>query len=284
MKLINFITENEARAGVLTCRGVIDLSLCGLPKSMEELISRWDRLKSAVEDAVRNEALPALDAEKLTFSPVTHPARILCVGLNYKEHAAETHGEPPKEPAMFCKMPSCAAGHLEKIPVPKSARKLDYEAELVIIIGKYAYNVPASDAQSYIFGYTCGNDVSARDAQFRSTQWLIGKSLPKFAPTGPVIVTADELDVSDLAIECRVNGELRQSARTSDMSFSPTEIVAYVSQFIELEPGDQIFTGTPAGVIVGMEKGKRVYLRAGDTMSVTIEGIGCLTNSFAEEG
>jgi len=281
MKLLNFLVCGETRVGAVSPRGVIDLTAAGLSSPMETLIAEWETAGDIVRAMLADETLPALSMDELTLAPATRPSKILCVGLNYRDHAAETHGETPKEPAMFCKMPSCAAGHLEEIPLPPAVTKLDYEAELVIVIGRYAYNVRAEEAPAHIFGYTCGNDVSARDAQFRSSQWLIGKSLPKFAPSGPVIVTRDELDPSDLAITCTVNGEVRQRARTSDMTFPPAGIVAYVSQFIELFPGDQIYTGTPAGVIIGMEKGKRVWLTAGDTMTVTIEGIGSLTNRFA---
>ncbi|MBR5381401.1 MAG: fumarylacetoacetate hydrolase family protein [Oscillospiraceae bacterium] len=281
MKLLNFLVRGETRVGAVSPRGVIDLFSAGLTSPMATLIAEWETAGDIVRSILADETLPALPMDGLTFAPATRPSKILCVGLNYRDHAAETHGETPKEPAIFCKMPSCAAGHLEEIPLPPVLTKLDHEAELVIIVGKYAYNISAEEAPAHIFGYTCGNDVSARDAQFRSTQWLIGKSLPKFAPSGPVIVTRDELDPSDLAITCAVNGEVRQSARTSDMTFQPPEIVAYASQFIELCPGDQIFTGTPAGVIVGKPKGERVWLGAGDTMTVTIEGIGSLTNRFA---
>ena len=282
MKLLNFLVRGETRVGAVSPRGVIDLAAAGLSSPMETLIAEWETAGDLVRSMLEDETLPAMPMDELTLAPATRPSKILCVGLNYSDHAAETHGETPKEPAIFCKLPSCAAAHLEPIPIPPGLKKLDHEAELVIIVGKNAWQVRAEEAPAHIFGYTCGNDVSARDAQFRSSQWFLGKTLSKFAPTGPVIVTSDELDVSDLAVTCAVNGEVRQHARTSDMTFSPAEIVAYVSQFIELCPGDQIFTGTPGGVIIGKPKDERVWLTAGDTMTVAIEGIGSLTNTFAE--
>ena len=280
MKLLSFISNSERRIGVMTDGGVIDLTAAGITAPIEAVIAEWDTARLLIASMINDPALPRLDPEKLVFAPVTAPSKILCIGLNYSKHARETGGEPPAEPAIFCKMPECAAGHREGIPMPPAVCKIDYEAELVVVIGRHAYNVSPDEARGCIFGYTCGNDVSARDAQFRSSQWLIGKSLPKFAPCGPYIVTADENDFADAEITCHVNGELRQTARTSDMTFSPAEAVAYVSQFIELRPGDLLYTGTPDGVIIGMEKSRRVWLKPGDTMTVTIDGIGSLTNQI----
>ena len=278
MRLLNFIENGKTNLGALTERGVINLTANGITSPFNRVIDGWDIFKPRIEGILADKLLPAYNLSELTIAPASSPSKILCVGLNYSSHVEETGGEPPKEPAIFCKMPDCAAAHLEAVPMPPSCKKIDYEAELVIIIGRYAYNITAEVADQHIFGYTCGNDLSARDAQFRSDQWIIGKSLPKFAPSGPVIVTADELDASDLTISCTVNGELRQSARTSDMTHKPADIVAYISQFMELFPGDQIYTGTPSGVVLGMPKGSRAWLKEGDEITVTIEGIGSLTN------
>ncbi len=278
MRLIRFKENGKTSLGALCERGVIDLTANGINSNIRSVIADWEIFRLQIEELLADSRLSVRSISELTPAPVTNPSKILCVGLNYISHAEETGGGSPKEPAIFCKMPQCAAGHLEAVPLPPACSKIDYEAELVIIIGSYAYNIGEQEAKKNIFGYTCGNDLSARDAQFRSNQWIIGKSLPKFAPSGPVIVTADELDASDLEITCTVNGELRQAARTSDMTFKPAEIVAYISQFMELFPGDQIYTGTPSGVIIGMPKGSRPWLKEGDEITVSIEGIGSLTN------
>jgi 2-keto-4-pentenoate hydratase/2-oxohepta-3-ene-1,7-dioic acid hydratase in catechol pathway len=161
-----------------------------------------------------------------------------------------------------------------------NAHNYDYEAELVIVMGKGGMDIPKEKAAEYIFGYTCGNDVSARDAQNKSAQWLIGKSFPGFAPAGPWVVTADELDPCNLAISCRRGGEVVQDSNTSHMIFDVYTIVSYASRYIGLEPGDLIFTGTPNGVIVGMEPGRQNWLKAGDEITVSIEKIGDLTTRF----
>ena len=162
--------------------------------------------------------------------------------------------------------------------LPKDAEKFDYEAELVIVIGKEASKVSKEDALSYVFGYTVGNDFSARDLQFRSGQWLLGKSCDDFAPIGPYVVTRDEIDPQNLEIKCTVNGELRQSANTRDMIFDCATIISYVSQYMTLKPGDIIFSGTPDGVILGYPTERQQWLKKGDEVIVSIEHIGELVN------
>ena len=208
------------------------------------------------------------------------PTKILCVGLNYKSHAEETGGEAPKEPVIFSKFNDALAADGQEIALPPWHRCYDYEAELVVVMGKPLFHAESEDeAKSAIGGYTCGNDLSARDCQFRSNQWLIGKSFPGFAPIGPRIVPASEFDPqTPHRITCAVNDETVQDDDVTNMIFSCANIVAYISQFIALEPGDLIFTGTPAGVILGKPKGHRVWLKPGDEVTVTIEGIGTLRN------
>ncbi len=207
------------------------------------------------------------------------PEKILCVGLNYKSHAEETGGEAPKEPVIFSKFGDALAAHGDEIVLPPQHRCYDYEAELVAVIGTPVYHASRAEAAAAIGGYTCGNDLSARDCQFRSSQWLIGKSLPGFAPVGPRIVPAAEFDPSrPHRITCTVNGVTVQDDDVTNMLFSCGEIVEYISAFMPLKPGDLIFTGTPAGVILGKPKGTRVWLKPGDEVSVAIEGIGTLTN------
>lgn len=207
------------------------------------------------------------------------PEKIVCVGLNYRSHAEETGGEAPSEPVIFSKFPDALASDGDEIFLPEWHRCYDYEAELVAVIGAEIFHASLEEAEAAISGYTCGNDLSARDCQFRSNQWLIGKTFPGFAPIGPKIVPAAEFDPAQKhRITCTVNGVTVQDDDVTNMLFSCAEIVRYVSDFFPLKPGDLIFTGTPAGVILGKPKGQRQWLRKGDTVSVTIEGIGTLTN------
>ena len=206
--------------------------------------------------------------------------KILCVGLNYRSHAEETGGEAPREPVIFSKFSDALASDGQEITLPPWHRCYDYEAELVAVMGKALYHAADEDeARAAIGGYACGNDLSARDCQFRSAQWLIGKSLPGFAPVGPRVVPAAEFDPeTPHRITCAVNGVTVQDDDVTNMIFSCASIVSYISQFMPLAPGDLIFTGTPAGVILGRPKGQRVWLKPGDEVAVTIEGIGTLRN------
>jgi 2-keto-4-pentenoate hydratase/2-oxohepta-3-ene-1,7-dioic acid hydratase in catechol pathway len=217
--------------------------------------------------------------ENARFGPcVTHPEKIICIGLNYRRHAAEVGQPVPKQPILFNKYNTalnCCGG---TIAVSKEkAEKFDYEAELVVVIGRPARDVAEADALQYIFGYCTGNDFTARDLQQRSSQWMLGKTPDGFAPIGPWLVTADQVDGDNLRIECRVNGEVRQSSNTSDMVFNCKQLVSYISQHMTLTPGDVIFTGTPEGVISGYPRDRQVWLKPGDRLSTTIEKLGELT-------
>jgi 2-keto-4-pentenoate hydratase/2-oxohepta-3-ene-1,7-dioic acid hydratase in catechol pathway len=216
--------------------------------------------------------------DKAQFGPcVTNPEKIVCIGLNYRRHAAETGNPVPKMPILFNKYNSalnCCGG---SVAVSKEkAEKFDYEAELVIVIGRTARNVSETDAPQTIFGYCCGNDFTARDLQSRSSQWMLGKTLDGSGLIGPWLVTADQVDGDNLKIECRVNGEVRQSSSTSDMVFNCRQLVSYVSDYMTLRPGDIIFTGTPEGVISGYPKEKQVWLKPGDRITTSIEKLGDL--------
>lgn len=222
-----------------------------------------------------------VDEDEIEFaSVVLNPEKILCVGLNYLSHVKESNMAVPDSPVLFSKFNNALAGHKQDIVLPATARQVDYEAELVIIIGKEARNVSEADALSYVYGYTAGNDISARDLQMKTSQWLLGKTLDSFAPIGPYLVTGDELDPARLSIECRVNGELRQSGNTENMIFGCAELTSYISRYITLMPGDCIFTGTPEGVILGDPPDRQTWLKAGDELEVTIEGIGRLKNKL----
>ena len=265
----------------LTQFGAVDLTELLDLTGTNEIIVRWDEVRESIENALRDYDGEYLDVEKLTFGNVIFPQKIICEGLNYVDHAEETGGEAPKYPVFFSKFNDALAPHGTPVKLPEWQRCYDYEAELVIVVGKAAYNIDEADADDYIFGYTVGNDLSARDAQFLSSQWLTGKSFPNFAPAGPWIVTRDELNLDDgLGIRCRVNGELVQDGNTKNMIYDCRATLAAASRYFALAPGDLIFTGTPAGVILGKPKGTRVWLKPGDVVSVEIDGIGTLVNEL----
>lgn len=240
-------------------------------------------LKALLSDAVDRNAITFLNEELLTPAPINErPEKILCVGLNYADHAKEAGAtDLPEEPILFSKFNNSLAAHQEDIPYDNIGEKLDYEAELVIVIGKEAKQVSEEEAEDYIFGYSTGNDISLRDLQFLSGQWLIGKTLDKFAPIGPYLVTKDEIDdINDLDISLKRNGELMQSSNTKHMIFNCANIVSYISQIMTLKPGDMIFTGTPEGVVIGYPEAQQNWLKPGDQMEVTIESIGTLMNTI----
>ena len=225
-----------------------------------------------------------VDESKAEFGPcVTSPEKIVCVGLNYRKHAAETGSPVPSQPILFNKYNTALNGHRGVIRVSQeAATQFDYEVELVIVMGRVARNVREADALSHVFGYCTGNDFTARDLQRVSSQWMLGKSLDGFAPLGPFLVTADQVpDPNRLRLECRVNGEVRQSSTTADMVFNCASLVSYISRHFTLKPGDVIFTGTPEGVISGYPKERQVWLKAGDRVTSTIEGLGELQFTLA---
>jgi 2-keto-4-pentenoate hydratase/2-oxohepta-3-ene-1,7-dioic acid hydratase in catechol pathway len=214
--------------------------------------------------------------------PIDRPWKIVCVGLNYRDHAEEQGVELPKAPLLFAKWPNALIGPGEPIILPKAAREVDYEAELGVVIGTAAKRVDVDGALDHVRGYIPLNDVSARDLQFADKQWTRGKSPDTFCPVGPRLVRREEIeDPQDLAIRCVLNGETLQSSSTKQMIFSVAEIISYVSQVITLEPGDLIATGTPAGV--GVFRDPKVLLQDGDEVTVEIEGLGALVNPVTKE-
>ncbi|HXV32644.1 MAG TPA: fumarylacetoacetate hydrolase family protein [Gaiellaceae bacterium] len=212
------------------------------------------------------------------------PGKIIAAGMNYRDHAAEAGLEVPERPILFAIWPSSVIGPGEAIVLPSVSTEIDYEAELGVVIGERARDVPVEQALDVVAGYTCYNDVSARDVQFADGQWTRAKSFDTFSPLGPRVAPASEIpDPQALRIRCILNGETLQDSSTSEMVFSVAELVAYVSRGITLEPGDLLVTGTPAGV--GFTRTPPIFLRAGDEVTVEIEGIGALTNPVrAEEG
>jgi len=295
MKLLTYVKDSVQKLGVKTERGVLDvgaaiaeLGAAGAPATVHQVIEggreALDSLASLVEAASDRDDLWVEEAG-LTYAPcVTHPNKIICVGLNYRKHAEETNAPIPQYPILFNKFNNTLAGFGEDVPLPKVSEKVDYEAELVIVIGKTAKYVSKEDALDYVFGYCNVNDLSARDLQLRTPQWLLGKSCDKFSPLGPYLVTADEVgNPNNLEIKCIVNGEVRQHSNTSDMIFHCDEIVSYISQHMTLVPGDIILTGTPEGVVLGYPPEKQVYLKDGDVVTIEIEKLGSLTNRLVAE-
>jgi 2-keto-4-pentenoate hydratase/2-oxohepta-3-ene-1,7-dioic acid hydratase in catechol pathway len=209
--------------------------------------------------------------------PIDRPGKIICVGLNYRDHAAEAGLDVPQRPVLFAKWPTALIGPDMPIVVPPISREIDYEAELGVVIGRRVRGVPADEALRAVAGFVCLNDVTARDLQFADGQWTRAKSLDTFCPVGPALVPADDVpDPQRLRIRCLLNGEVVQDSSTENMIFSCSELIAFASEAIELEPGDLIATGTPAGV--GFTRHPPVYLSPGDEVTVEIEGVGALTN------
>ena len=286
LKFVNFQLNNQIRLGVKVKNGIMDIAQVsdayslGVPKTIEQIIAAGKSVSEKLQKYAESTSF-LIDEDNIVYAPcVTNPEKIICIGLNYLDHANESKMEIPLSPVVFSKFSNALAGNKQEILLPINAKQFDYEAELVIVIGKTAESVSRENAMSYIFGYTIGNDLSARDLQFRTGQWLLGKTCNGFAPIGPYLVTADEVNPSDLEISCRVNGELRQQGNTKNMIFDCAYIVSYLSHHMTLKPGDIIFTGTPAGVILGYPEEKRVWLKSGEEVSVSIEKIGTLINKL----
>ncbi|CAH1212336.1 putative protein YisK [Paenibacillus allorhizoplanae] len=300
MKLVSFLHQGNYRLGVKREQGVVDVvaalsavpEVKAIPTTVHEVIhggtEALSYLRSFIERVLvsdTDKTAYLLDETTLTLgSCVTHPNKIICVGLNYRRHAEETYAQIPQYPILFNKFNNALAGHGEDISLPKVSEKVDYEAELAIVIGKTAKYISKEQALSHVFGYCNANDLSARDLQVRTQQWLLGKSCDQFAPIGPYIVTADEVgNPNDLEIKTVVNGEVRQHSNTSDMIFHCDEIVSYISQHMTLMPGDIILTGTPEGVVLGYPPDRQVYLKDGDIVTIEIEKLGALTNRMVAE-
>lgn len=296
MILVSIRADDGQRLGMRTERGIVDVqaALEDMPPPDGRPVSRdLQALFSGGEPARRD--LQAYLERAIELRPdvgwlmlerdielgpcLPAPGKIICIGLNYRKHAAEAGMEIPEEPILFSKLSNTVAASGERIPLPSSAEQYDYEAELGVVIGKRAKDIPESQALDYVFGYCNANDLSARDLQFRSSQWLLGKTLDKFLPMGPYLVTADEVgDPQSLDIRCWVNGDLRQESSTADMIFTVAQLVSYISQYLTMEAGDLIITGTPSGVVAG--RPEKVWLVPGDKVTVEIQGLGKLVNSM----
>lgn len=287
MKLVNFKSGEQIRLGIKNSQGIMDVAETAntysleMPITMEEVIAGGSQSLSQLSELSKKQFQPVSE-ENLIYAPcITNPEKIICIGLNYISHGIECNVTLPTTPVVFSKFNNALAAHNQTIVLPKTAEKFDYEAELVIIIGKEAVSVSIEDALSYVFGYTVGNDLTARDWQFLTGQWLLGKTCDDFAPIGPYLATADNIDPTNLNIKCTVNGTIRQDANTRDLIFDCATLISYLSHHMTLKPGDIIFSGTPGGVILGYPESEQKWLKSGDQISVSIENIGTLSNILA---
>jgi len=294
MKLTRYYYKsfpNDQKLGIRTAEGLLDVSKAaeGLslsaPRTMDEVLIHPDdqlQLLKDLLDAVKKKPDPSyiVNEQCIHYLPISlYPEKILGVGMNYVDHAAEVVGEIPTAPVLFSKHTNALSAHLQEIPVPVTTQQMDYEAELVIIIGKDRENISYNDALDYVFGYTVGNDFTARDLQFKTSQWMLGKTLNYFAPTGPVVTTKDDIeDPMNLHIQLKLNGDIQQDGKTNDMIFTVPYLISYISQYLPLKPGDLIFTSTPKGVLAGQKSEDKRWLKPNDEIEITIEGIGTLKN------
>lgn len=291
MRLVTFRTVDGLRLGLEVEGGVLDLARAAdalgeaVPADIHALIEGGDEAREAVArvaSQIEGRSDLLVEPGSLQMAPcVPRPQKIIAVGLNYRRHAEEVNMAVPTTPVLFCKFANALSGHGNEIFAPQGSRHVDYEAELALVIGRRAQRVPRGEGLAHIFGYCAANDLSERELQFRTSQWLLGKTCDGFCPIGPALVTADEIgDPNRLTIRCYVNGEIRQDSNTADMIFSCNFLVHYISQFMTLEPGDVILTGTPWGVATGYPEAERsrYWLKDGDQVTVQIERIGDLTN------
>lgn len=295
MKLLTIKQNNKQTLGVKTDEGIIDIAKA-LSEYPHDAISAdvmaiikggkqaIDALQRYIDDLPEGGASSFINKDDIQWGPaVTDPNKIICVGLNYRKHADETNAPYPETPILFPKYNNALAGHQENVTVPSVTEQLDYEVELGIVIGKEAKDVTKENALDHVFGYVTANDLSARDLQFVSSQWMLGKTCDGFSPVGPYVVTRDEVaDPNNLKLKTYVNGEERQNSNTSDMIFNCEEIISYISKHMTLTPGDIILTGTPEGVAMGYPEGEKPFLKPGDEVTVEIEKLGSLTNHFVK--
>lgn len=284
MKILSYLDGKRISLGIKQKQGLLPISQLEIGKdltSVHTLIERPDLMDELINQINRYEGT-YLDLSEISFLPaVTNPEKLICIGLNYKKHADEVKATYPEYPVLFSKFNNALSGHKEEVSIPKTTERLDFEVELGVVIGKTAKDVDVKEALDYVFGYVTTNDLSARDLQKRSGQWLLGKTSDGFLPVGPYLVTKDEIkDPNNLNISTELNGIKVQDSNTSDMIFSIEEIISYVSSHMTLKPGDLIMTGTPEGVIIGRPYEERNYMKPGDQVTVEVEGLGALTTYF----
>ena len=285
MRFVTYRSDTGPRIAGVGDRGYVDLNQANpqIPVTMKAFLAQGtaalDRARAALIQG------PVMMAETIELlAPVPDPEKVICIGLNYADHAAETGKPLPTEPVVFGKFPTAVSGHRATIVLPKVSQKVDYEAELVVVLGRGGRHIPRDQAWEHVAGYTCGHDVSARDWQQEKPggQWLLGKSFDGFAPFGPELVTPDEVgDAGSLNICLRLNGQTMQQSNTKQLIFPIDQLISYVSDVCTLKAGDVLFTGTPPGV--GGARKPPVFLKPGDVVEVEIEKIGLLRNCVVAE-
>lgn len=283
MRFVTFQRERYVEPGVWWNDEIIGIRDAGFT-SLIQLIAggadAMDRVRRWIYNPPGGERFESGSVTLL--APILRPPKLICIGLNYRDHAAEGNNPIPDVPTVFAKFQTAITGHRHPIVLPRNSTKPDYEAELAVVIGKGGRHIPESAWREHVFGYTISNDVSARDFQSATSQWMIGKSFDTFAPIGPAIVTTDEIpDPHNLAISLDLNGEVMQNSNTSNMIFGVPRLIAHLSSVFTLEPGDVIMTGTPAGV--GFARTPRRWLRPGDECRIRVQGIGELINPVVAE-
>jgi 2-keto-4-pentenoate hydratase/2-oxohepta-3-ene-1,7-dioic acid hydratase in catechol pathway len=286
MKLIQFIDKRnqsqKLRVGALiNDTQYVELPIDGTMRDLIRKVGSSEKERLEVQSQIKEGEKRSLEQIKL-LSPLTDPEKFICIGLNYHDHARESNMSVPKVPVLFPKYNNCIIGHEEAVVIPKEVGQCDYEVELAFIVGKTAKNVSEQEAMDYVFGYTIVNDVSARDIQLNEAQWTRGKTIDTFAPVGPCIVTADELeDPHQLDVSLKLNGQTMQHSNSRELIFKIPFLLSFLSRTITLQPGDIISTGTPHGV--GMGRSPQVWLKKGDVTEASVEGIGVLRSVFTSE-
>jgi 2-keto-4-pentenoate hydratase/2-oxohepta-3-ene-1,7-dioic acid hydratase in catechol pathway len=283
LQLVTIERSGYTEPAILSGGEVIGVKGAGFDDMISVISGGADALDRITRWLDRPPGGERFDAAKVKFkAPIQRPPKIICIGLNYRDHAAESNLAVPETPTVFSKYSTSVIGHGEAIVLPKASVKPDYEAELAVVIGKRGRYIPEASWANYVFGYTILNDVSARDFQMATSQWMIGKTFDTFCPIGPAIVTADEIpDPHTLGISLSIGGEILQNSNTSNLIFKIPMLIAYLSSVFTLEPGDIITTGTPAGV--GFAQKPPRWLKPGDEVRVQIEGLGELVNPVVME-
>lgn len=292
MILLTVTTPTGPRLAIKNSSGIAVLDNAqagktGLPPSLNQALmitGGIDQLRDFVrENTSGKSSLKFVSEDDVKIGPLFTPRNILCIGLNYRDHVAETGAALPEKPVVFAKLTSCVIGARDSIVLPPDTTEVDYEAELAVVIGRTCRGVSAEKALDYVAGYTCMNDVSARDFQRGDGQWVRAKSQDTFGPMGPYLVTTEDIpDPQALTIRCYVNGKILQDSNTSNMIFGVRELIAFISRGITLQPGDVITTGTPPGV--GFARKPPIFLKAGDEVIVEVQGLGRLVNPVVAQG
>jgi 2-keto-4-pentenoate hydratase/2-oxohepta-3-ene-1,7-dioic acid hydratase in catechol pathway len=284
MRFVTLEREGYAEPGVLLGGELIGIGGAGFDSVLSVIAGgadAMDRVRRWLKNPPPGETFDP--ARTRLAAPVPRPPKIVCIGLNYRDHAAESNLPIPETPTVFAKFQTAVTGHRHPIVLPKNSAKPDYEAEFAVVIGQGGRHIPEERWREHVFGYTIANDVSARDFQMATTQWMIGKTFDTFAPIGPAIVTADEIeDPHNLDISLTLSGEVMQSSNTRHLIFGVPKLIAFLSSVFTLEPGDIISTGTPGGV--GMARKPPRWLKPGDEVVVRVEGLGELVNPVVAEG